>query len=108
MYPGLDGALARDALSLLVVGRKVIAPGVRGLSLVGDERQEFACRPGQQLVLTLPAEWGSLRRLGDIEAFDVEELRLDLAVAVADDARAARWVDMAEIGDRVTAELVAA
>jgi len=108
MYAISDGAASTGALSLLVVGRKAIAPDVRRLSLVGDDRQTFACRPGQRLLLTLPTETGSLRRISDVEAFDVEELRLDLAVPVGDDVRAARWVDSAEIGDRVTAELLAA
>jgi NADPH-dependent ferric siderophore reductase len=108
MYSVSDSGRSNDALSLLVVGQKLIGPGLRRLSLVGDERQEFACRPGQRFVLALPTEAGLLRRTGDVEAFDSEELRLDLAVPVADDARAARWLDMAKIGDRVSAALLAA
>lgn len=107
MYAVFDGAACASALSLLVVGREAIAPDVRRLSLVGDDHQDFACRPGQRLVLTLDNGEGSLRRFSEVEAFDFDELRLDLIVPVGGDASAARWVDTAAISDRVTAELLA-
>jgi hypothetical protein len=89
--------------SLLVAGRR--APDACGISLVGDECETFTCRPGQLLRLTLQTPHGPLHRVGLVEAFDPEELRLDLALG---DPAAARWAEGAAIGDAVAAELVAA
>jgi hypothetical protein len=99
----LPEAAVRRAWSLLVAGRH--APDGQRLSLVGDEREAFTCRPGQLLRLTLPTDDGALHRVGRIEAFDPEELRLDIALC---DPAVASWAVGAEIGDPVTAELVAA
>jgi len=99
----LSKAAARQVLSLLVARPR--APDGRRLSLVGDEHQAFSCRPGQWLRLTLPTGSGALQRVGRIEAFDPEELRLDLTLV---DPAAARWAAAAAIGDPVTAELLAA
>ena len=98
----LDAA-ARQVWSLLVAGRG--APDGRRLRLVGDERETFTCRPGQWVKLTLPTTCGVLQRVGRIEAFDADELRLELALC---DIEAAQWAERAAIGDPVTAELVAA
>ncbi|HXQ10827.1 MAG TPA: hypothetical protein VN805_07505 [Caulobacteraceae bacterium] len=101
----LSEAAARRVWSLLVAGCRVIAPNAGRLSLVADECEAFTCRPGQLLRLTLPTQSGSLSRVGRVEAFDPDELRLELALC---DAAAARWAEGAAIGDPVTAELVAA
>jgi NADPH-dependent ferric siderophore reductase len=98
-------AAARQVWSLLVAGCRVVAPDARRLSLVGDECETFTCRPGEWLRLTLPTARGPLHRVGRVEAFDPEELRLDLALC---DPAVARWAEGAAIGDPVTAELVAA
>jgi hypothetical protein len=73
------------------------------LSLVAEENEVVACRPGQWLMLVLPAARGALRCVGRVEGFDAEELRLDLALS---DRAAARWAARAEIGVAVAAELV--
>jgi hypothetical protein len=99
----LSGAAARRVWSLLVAGRR--APDGQRLSLVGAERETFVCRPGQLLRLTVPTKDGPLHRVGRVEAFDPEELRLDLSLC---DPAAARWAKGAAIGDAVTAELLAA
>jgi hypothetical protein len=94
---------ARQVWSLLVAARPAV-DGCR-LTLVGAEYEAFTCRPGQWLRLTLPTEGRPLRRIGRIEAFDPEELRLDLALS---DPAAEGWAETAAIGDPVMAELVAA
>lgn len=100
---GLSQTAAQRVWSLLVAGRH--APDAHCISLVGDERQTFTCRPGQWLKLALPTDAGPLQRVGRIEAFDPEELQLDISLC---DPVATRWAEGAAIGDAVTAELVAA
>ena len=102
---GLSETAARRVWSLLVAGCRVVAADGRRISLVGEECEAFTCRPGQLLRLTLPTKGGQLHHVGRVEAFDPEELRLDLALC---DPAAARWAERATIGDPVTAELVAA
>jgi len=97
----LADAARRQVWSLLVAGRP--APDGRRLSLVGDECEMFTCRPGQWLRLTL--DGGSLQAVGRVEAFDADELRLELALC---DATTVQWRQSAAIGDPVTAEPVTA
>jgi NADPH-dependent ferric siderophore reductase len=93
----------RRVWPLMVVGSREIAPQLRQVSLIGEDLDGFAFRPGQALVLTLPGD-GESRRRYTIAAFDPDELRLDVEVPVAGDALAAQWTATVCIGDPILAE----
>ncbi|HLI65001.1 MAG TPA: hypothetical protein VKU90_01435 [Caulobacteraceae bacterium] len=99
----LSEAAARPVWSLLVAGQRTGAPDAWRMRLVAEDDDPVACRPGQWLLLTLPAAAGALRCVGRVERFDAEELRLELALS---DCAAARWAADAEIGEAIDAELV--
>src|ERR1700722_5592580 len=58
---------------LTVVAAADITPRMRRVSLVGEAMESFAFRPGQDLVLNLPGEGGSVRRHYTIRSFDRAE-----------------------------------
>jgi len=90
--------------TLLLVANRVLGPGMRRVSLVGDDLEGMVFRVGQRLLVNLPVEaGGDLSRPCRIAGFDREELRLDLDLAVSDGTPEAHWVSSARIGDIVVA-----
>ena len=96
--------LARQAWPLVVVGSRAITPAMRRVSLIGETLAGFEHRPGQDLVLSLPAPGGAARRHYTIRGFDRHELRLDIDVLVHGAGPGSRWAETAKIGDPVLAE----
>jgi hypothetical protein len=94
------------AWSLLLVGREPIDALRRRVRLVGDDLEGFVHAGGQRVALTVSLTGAALRRVGRIEAFDADELRLDIAMPVAGDPSARRWAEAARIGDPVRVELL--
>jgi NADPH-dependent ferric siderophore reductase len=94
----------RQAWPLVVVGSREVTPAMRRVSLIGDTLASFDYRPGQDLVLTLPAPDGAARRHYTIRGFDADELRLDIDVVVHGAGPGSRWADTARVGDPVLAE----
>jgi hypothetical protein len=94
------------AWSLLLAGREPI-DGQRGrVRLVGDDLEGFVHASGACVAVTVSLTGAALRRVGRIEAFDADELRLDIAIPVAGDASVHRWAEAARIGESVHVELL--
>lgn len=96
--------VGRPAWPLVVVGAREVTPAMRRVSLIGETLAGFDYRPGQDLVLSLPAPGGPARRHYTIRGFDRAELRLDIDVLVHGAGPGSRWAETAKIGDPVLAE----
>ena len=97
---------AKADWSLLLAGREPIDAFHRRVRLVGDDLEGFVDRGGGRVALIVSLEGAELRRIAHIEAFDPDELRLDVALPVAGDAQAHGWTEAARIGDPVAVELL--
>ena len=97
---------ASAAWSLLLVGREPIDALHRRVRLVGDDLEGFAPAGGERVALTVALAGERLRRVGHVEAFDPDELRLDVALPVAGDPEAHGWTEASRIGDPVCVELL--
>jgi hypothetical protein len=94
------------AWSLLLAGREPIDALHRRVRLVGDDLEGFVHSGGERVALIVSLEGERLRRVGHVEAFDPDELRLDVALPVAGDAQAHGWTEASRIGDPVRVELL--
>ena len=95
----------RPVWPLIVVGSRELTARMRRVSLIGESLAGFEYRPGQDLILGLPAlEGGVAKRHYTIRGFDSGELRLDIDVVIHGDAPGARWARSARIGDPALAE----
>jgi NADPH-dependent ferric siderophore reductase len=97
---------APNAWSLLLVATRAIIGDARRISLVGDDLEGFIPANGQRARLILRTHNGVLTRDYPIHGFDADELRLDLTASVADDPAMTQWMQTAEIGDPVIAEML--
>jgi NADPH-dependent ferric siderophore reductase len=89
---------------LTVVGAVDITPRLRRISLIGETLAGFDYRPGQDLVLSLPAVGGIARRHYTIRRFDTQELRLDIDFVLHGRSPATDWARRVALGDTITAE----
>jgi NADPH-dependent ferric siderophore reductase len=89
---------------LTVVAATDITPRMRRVSLVGEAMESFMFRPGQDLVLTLPSDGGTVRRHYTIRRFDRAEGRLEIDFVLHGRSPATTWAKAAAIGDEVVAE----
>jgi NADPH-dependent ferric siderophore reductase len=90
---------------LTVVDAFDVTPRMRRVRLVGETLDTFAYRPGQDLVLNLPAPDGAVaRRHYTVRAFDTAEARLEIDFVLHGDSPAVRWVTSARLGDTIEAE----
>lgn len=94
------------AWSLLLAGREPIDCLHRRVRLVGDDLEGFVHAGAQRVALTISLPGALVRRVARIEAFDPDELRLDVALPVAGDAVAHGWTETSRIGDPVGVELL--
>src|SRR5215469_16067202 len=93
---------ARADWSLLLAGREPIDSLHRRVRLVGDDLEGFVHGGRQRVALTVSLAGAPLRRIAHIEAFDPDELRLDVTLPVAGDALAHGWAEASSIGDPVS------
>ena len=95
----------RPTWALTVVDAFDVTPHMRRVSLIGDGLAAFSFRPGQDLVLGIPAgQLGAARRHYTIRRFDRAELKLDIDMVLHGDSPATRWVRRAKVGDPLVAE----
>ncbi|HLK23031.1 MAG TPA: hypothetical protein VKT30_00075 [Caulobacteraceae bacterium] len=97
---------AAAAWTLLLAGREPIDSLHRRVRLVGDDLDGFVHAGQERVALTVSLAGEALRRVARIEAFDPDELRLDVALPVACDPEAHGWTEAARIGDPVRVELL--
>lgn len=102
----LGESSATATWSLLLVGRERIDAAQRRVRLVGDQLDGFVHAGDTAVALTMRFAGAWLRRVGRIEAFDPEELRLDVTLPMSGDLLAHSWVEASEIGDPVCVELL--
>jgi NADPH-dependent ferric siderophore reductase len=95
----------RPSWALTVVGVHDLGPRMREVSLVGDDLSAFSYRPGQDLLLNLPAgEDRIARRHYTIRRFERAEQRLDIQFVLHGASPATDWARDARPGDRIVAE----
>ena len=99
---------ATTTWSLLLVGRERIDAARRRIRLVGDQLDGFIHAGDAEVALTIRFAGAFLRRVGRIEAFDADELRLDVALPTTGDPLAHSWAEASWIGEPVRVELLAA
>jgi len=97
---------ATAAWSLLLAGREPIDALHRRVRLVGDDLEGFVHDGAQRVALVVSLAGERLRRVGRVEAFDPDELRLDVALPVGCDPLVHSWADQSSIGDPVHVELL--
>jgi NADPH-dependent ferric siderophore reductase len=100
----LLGRPQRPTWRLTVVGARDVTPRMREVSLIGDDLGAFSYRPGQDLVLGLPAGEGVARRHYTIRRFDRQEQRLDIQFVLHGSSPAVRWATSARLGETILAE----
>ena len=91
--------------SLTVVDAFDVTARMRRVRLVGETLDGFAYRPGQDLVLNIPAaDGGTARRHYSIRAFDPAEQLIDIDVVLHGDSPAVTWARSARLDDTLDAE----
>jgi NADPH-dependent ferric siderophore reductase len=89
---------------LTVVDGFDVTPRVRRLRLIGEAMDDFTWRPGQDLVLMIPAPGSEpVRRHYTIRSYDAPEQRLEIDFVLHGEGPAARWAQYCELGDEIDA-----
>jgi NADPH-dependent ferric siderophore reductase len=83
--------------------RVTITPLVVRIALTGDDLLGFECAPGQDLMLAVPADDGTVNRRYTVRYADGEAGRVELDVVVHDDGPGARWATEAPLESTITA-----
>lgn len=90
--------------TLEIVGAEDLTPRMRRVHLTGSALEEFAPKPGQEMVLSLPQDSGEpARRHYTIRSYDPATRIIDIDVLLHGDTPGPRWARTAKAGDSIDA-----
>lgn len=91
------------AWDLEVTSAVALTPTMRRIRCTAPGLADLSYRPGQDLMLAVPADGASFRRRYSIRAFDPAVPSVDIDVVLHGDGPAAAWAASVQPGDRIEA-----
>ena len=99
-----DGPFAGASLwQLEVVDGRMLTPRMRRIDFTGPNLGDLAYLPGQDLMLRIPVEDGTINRRYTIRSHDPVRAVLTIDAVVHGDGQGSRWLTAAAAGDRLDA-----